>query len=73
MISTISQPNIKHISVKKLHPTFGAEVSEVDFSNPVPDDVFHEILAVMIKASFYLIYSFRLSCLHMQILSHHAH
>jgi len=33
----------KHIQAKPLHPTFGAEVSGVDFSQPVPDDVFQEL------------------------------
>lgn len=33
----------KHITIKELHPTFGAEVSGVDFSEPVPLDVFEEI------------------------------
>jgi alpha-ketoglutarate-dependent 2,4-dichlorophenoxyacetate dioxygenase len=31
------------IQVKELHPTFGAEVSGVDFSRPVPEDVFQEL------------------------------
>ncbi|KIW80197.1 hypothetical protein AYO21_01123 [Fonsecaea monophora] len=31
------------IEVKELHPTFGAEVSGVDFSRPVPEDVFQEL------------------------------
>ena len=32
-----------HISVKKLHPTFAAEISGVDFSSPLSDEVFQEI------------------------------
>jgi alpha-ketoglutarate-dependent 2,4-dichlorophenoxyacetate dioxygenase len=39
----------KHIQVKELHPTFGAEVFGVDFSQPVPDDVFDDILAAITK------------------------
>lgn len=39
----------KHIQVKELHPTFGAEVFGVDFSQPVPDDVFADILAAIAK------------------------
>ena len=33
------------LQIKELHPTFGAEVEGVDFSKPIPDDVFKEILA----------------------------
>ena len=40
-----------HISVKELHPTFGAEVHGVDFSKPVPDDTFAEISEAMAKVS----------------------
>ncbi|PGH01221.1 hypothetical protein AJ79_07992 [Helicocarpus griseus UAMH5409] len=36
----------KAITVQKLHPTFGAEVRGVDFSN-ISDEIFSEILAVM--------------------------
>lgn len=37
------------IKVKPLHPTFGAEVSGVDFSAPVSDEVFNQIHAAVIK------------------------
>jgi alpha-ketoglutarate-dependent 2,4-dichlorophenoxyacetate dioxygenase len=39
----------KNIQIKELHPTFGAEILGVDFSKPVPDDVFDEILAAITK------------------------
>jgi len=39
--------NFKTLSIKELHPTFGAEVSGVDFSQNIPDDVFEEILKAM--------------------------
>lgn len=32
-----------HIKVKKLHPTFAAEVSGIDFSEPLTREVFAEI------------------------------
>jgi len=38
----------KTIQVKKLHPTFAAEVSGVDFEN-VSEEQFSEILAAMAK------------------------
>lgn len=41
-ISTFS-----HITVCKLHPTFGAEISGVDFTRPVEEEVFAEILAAI--------------------------
>lgn len=39
------------LKIKELHPTFGAEVEGVDFSKPIPDDVFEEILAASAKVS----------------------
>jgi hypothetical protein len=37
------------LKVTELHPTFGAEIEGVDFSHPIPDDVFEEILAASAK------------------------
>lgn len=37
------------LQITELHPTFGAEVEGVDFSKPIPDDVFAEILAASAK------------------------
>ncbi|KAJ5786611.1 uncharacterized protein N7503_011823 [Penicillium pulvis] len=45
----LTRTNFSHISVKPLHPTFTAEVSGVDFSSPIPDDVFSEVLAALTK------------------------
>lgn len=39
------------ISVRKLHPTFGAQISGVDFSSPLSDEVFAEVLAAITKVS----------------------
>ncbi|KAL2001092.1 hypothetical protein VTN02DRAFT_2241 [Thermoascus thermophilus] len=44
-----TNPTFHLISVRELHPTFGAEISGVDFSRDVPDDVFGEILAAVTK------------------------
>ena len=46
-----TEPEYKHIKVTQLAPTFGAEVSGVDFSKPVPPDVFKEILSAIAKVS----------------------
>ncbi|KAK9321098.1 hypothetical protein V1517DRAFT_340138 [Lipomyces orientalis] len=43
------EPVFNLINVKELHPTFGAEINGVDFSKPVEDDVFQEILAAITK------------------------
>lgn len=42
-------PTFNRITVTELHPTFGAEISGVDFSRPVEDDVFQEIQAAISK------------------------
>lgn len=41
--------DFQYISIKELHPTFGAEISGVDFSKPVVEEVFSEILAAINK------------------------
>lgn len=38
-----------HISVKGLHPTFGAVISGVDFSSPLNDEIFAEIYQAVTK------------------------
>jgi hypothetical protein len=47
--------NFKTLSIKELHPTFGAEVSGVDFSQNIPDDVFEEILKAMAQVHAVLV------------------
>ena len=44
-----STVEFKNINIQKLHPTFGALISGVDFSSPVSDEVFNEILAAITK------------------------
>jgi len=39
----------KLIEIKELHPLFCAEIGGVDFSKPIPDEVFAEILAASAK------------------------
>jgi alpha-ketoglutarate-dependent 2,4-dichlorophenoxyacetate dioxygenase len=43
------ETEFKTIKIKKLHPTFAAEIEGVDFSKPLEDDVFREILAASAK------------------------
>ncbi|KAF9894981.1 hypothetical protein FE257_004605 [Aspergillus nanangensis] len=43
MTVTATSTPFSHISIKPLHPTFGAEISGVDFASPVADEVFQEI------------------------------
>ena len=52
--------HFKLIQVKELHPTFGAEVHRVDFSELVPEDVFSEIHRAITKVN--IIYFFFLVC-----------
>lgn len=42
----------KKISIRELHLTFGAEISGVDFSSPLPEDVFAEILSAITKVCY---------------------
>ena len=41
-----------HIQLKKLAPTFAAEVSGVDFSEPIDKDVFDEIHRAIVDVSW---------------------
>jgi alpha-ketoglutarate-dependent 2,4-dichlorophenoxyacetate dioxygenase len=45
----MAEIRFKHLKIKELHPTFAAEVTEVDFSKPISPDVFHEIKSAMSK------------------------
>ncbi|KAF1986361.1 alpha-ketoglutarate-dependent 2,4-dichlorophenoxyacetate dioxygenase [Aulographum hederae CBS 113979] len=49
MPGVINQSEFSLIKVKELHPTFAAEVSGIDFSKDIPDDVFAEIYAAAAK------------------------
>jgi hypothetical protein len=44
-------PDFKLIQVKKLHPTFGAEVDGVDFSQLVTEDVLSEVHQAITKVN----------------------
>jgi alpha-ketoglutarate-dependent 2,4-dichlorophenoxyacetate dioxygenase len=51
MPGLINQTSVefKNFNVHKLHPTFGAQISGVDFCSPISDEVFNEILAAITK------------------------
>jgi alpha-ketoglutarate-dependent 2,4-dichlorophenoxyacetate dioxygenase len=48
------------ITIKELHPTFGAEISGVDFRKRVTDKVFSEILDAITRVRFALSSNFSL-------------
>lgn len=50
MPGLLQQPAFKTITVKQLHPTFGAEIQGVDFDN-LSDEQFDEVKAALAKVS----------------------
>ncbi|GIK05271.1 hypothetical protein Aspvir_009375 [Aspergillus viridinutans] len=46
---TVTDGTTSHIRVRPLHPTFGAEISGVDFSSPLSDQVFKDIYDAITK------------------------
>jgi len=46
-----SEAGFEHIIVRKLHSTFAAELGGVDFSKPLSDGTFKEILTAVTKVS----------------------
>ncbi|KAL5364960.1 hypothetical protein BJX96DRAFT_179420 [Aspergillus floccosus] len=48
-MTVITGADFSLISVKPLHPTFAAEISGVDFSSPLSDEVFKEIYEAVTK------------------------
>jgi alpha-ketoglutarate-dependent 2,4-dichlorophenoxyacetate dioxygenase len=50
-LDSIENSDFKIIKIEKLHETFGAQISGVDFSSPISDEIFHEILAAITKVS----------------------
>lgn len=51
-ISKQDPTGFDNIKVKKLHPTFAAEISGVDFANPVTDATFAEIQQAIAKVAY---------------------
>lgn len=52
-MTTAHMTTFSHISVEPLHPTFGAEISDVDFSSPLTDEVFNDIYQAAAKARLF--------------------
>lgn len=40
-------------TIRELHPSFAAEISGLDFSQPIPDSTFEELLAAIAKVRVY--------------------
>lgn len=51
LLDSTEHTDFKIIKIQKLHPTFGAQISGVDFSSPISDETFDEILAASAKVS----------------------
>jgi hypothetical protein len=49
----IQESPYSRIAVKELHPTFGAEISGIDFSQPVDDETFREVLEAISKVGHF--------------------
>lgn len=52
---TTNETHFAHIKAKPLHATFAAEIQGVDFSGPVADIVFEEILQALTKVSYHIL------------------
>lgn len=52
-MTVANMTTFSHISVKPLHPTFGAEISGVDFSSPLTDEVFSDIYQAVAKVRLF--------------------
>lgn len=42
-----------NFTIRELHPSFAAEISGLDFSQPIPDSTFEELLAAIAKVRVY--------------------
>lgn len=42
--------------VTELHPTIGAEISGLDFSQPIPDETFQDLLAAIAKVCIHFLF-----------------
>ena len=49
LLHSTDDSDFKIIKVQKLHQTFGAQISGVDFSSPISEEIFDEILAAIAK------------------------
>jgi alpha-ketoglutarate-dependent 2,4-dichlorophenoxyacetate dioxygenase len=49
LLPSTDDSDFKIIKIQKLHKTFGAQISGVDFSSSISDETFDEILAAITK------------------------
>jgi hypothetical protein len=49
MPGLVQELEFKSFTIKKLHPTFVAEIEGIDFSQPISDESFREILDALAK------------------------
>jgi alpha-ketoglutarate-dependent taurine dioxygenase len=54
MPGLIQTPSFQKLDIKPLHPTFGAEIENVNLTN-VSDETFQEILAAMAQVGYILL------------------
>lgn len=59
MTMTTDAAQFSHISAKPLHATFAAEIQGVDFSKPIPDYIFQEVLQALTKVCYLCYFSIR--------------
>ena len=52
MPGLLQEPEFNSFTVNKLHPTFVAEIEGIDFSQPISDETFQEILDALAKVDF---------------------
>lgn len=56
MPGLVQPPEFKHFSINPLHPTFGAEITDLDLTNnDISNETFQELLAAMSKYGFCVI------------------
>jgi alpha-ketoglutarate-dependent 2,4-dichlorophenoxyacetate dioxygenase len=53
MPGRVQESPYNRIPGKELHPTFGAEISGIDFSQPIDDETFHEVLEAISKCGHF--------------------
>jgi alpha-ketoglutarate-dependent 2,4-dichlorophenoxyacetate dioxygenase len=49
VLHSTDDSDFKVLRIQKLHETFGAQISGVDFSSTISDETFDEILAAITK------------------------
>ena len=58
MPGRFQESRYNHIAVEQLHPTFGAEISGIEFSQPVDDETFQEVLQAISQVSHFVTFGY---------------